>query len=225
MTQFQYARLFIFTMAVMMFSALAIGWGINDLQQLPAHPARAILLILLFVQFLMAGIFAPMSALNINQQDYYQISRLVTVLGAVGSTLFLFVSAFSDSRDWMQLFGGDWVRYFGLLLFTMGSMLSTWATVHVSGKFGEYRIMQTDRYLITDGPFRYIRHPRCFGGILMFVGVPLIFLSSLGLLLALISAAGLLERIGRQEKVLQQAFKEEWTTYAQRTRCFIPWVY
>jgi len=224
-TQFQYARFFILTMAVMMFSAITIGWGINDLQQLPAHPARAILLVLLFTQFLMAGIFAPMSSLNINQQDYYQISKLVTVLGAVGSILFLFVSAFSDSRTWMQLFGGDLMRYFGLLLFMTGSVLSTWATVHISRKFGEHGVIQADCYLITDGPFRYIRHPRCFGGILMFVGVPLIFLSSLGLLLALVSAVGLLERIGRQEKLLQQTFKEEWTTYAQRTRCFIPWVY
>jgi protein-S-isoprenylcysteine O-methyltransferase Ste14 len=212
-------------MAVMMFSAIAIGWGINDIQQLLAHPARAMLLVLLLVQFLMAGIFAPLSSLNIHQQDYYQISKLVTVLGVVGSTLFLFVSAFSDNREWMQLFGGDWMRYFGLVLFTMGSLLSTWATVHVSKRFGEQQVVQADRYLITDGPFRYIRHPRCFGGILMFVGVPLIFLSSLGLLLALVSAVGLLERIGRQERVLQQAFKEEWTMYAQRTRCFIPWVY
>lgn len=225
MTQFQSARFSIFTMAVMMFSALTIGWGISELQTLPEHPARATFLVLLSIQFLMAGIFAPMSSLNINQQDHYRISKLVTILGAVGSTLFLFVSAFSDSHEWMRLFGSDMVRYLGLLSFMMGSILSTWATVHVSRKFGEHTTVHTNHYLITDGPFRYIRHPRCFGGILMFVGVPLIFLSSLGLLLALISAVGLLERIGRQEKILQQAFKEEWQNYAQRTRCFIPWVY
>lgn len=225
MTQFQYARFVIFMTGILMLFAITIGWGFEKIWVLPEHPARAILLIVLFLQFLVAGIFAPLSTLNINQQDQQQVNRLVKVLGVVGSTLFLFVSAFSDSRDWMLLLGGDIVRYIGLFAFAIGAILSSWATIHVSRRFGEGTATQAHDSLITDGPFQYIRHPRCFGGILMFIGVPLIFLSSLGLLLALVSAAGLLERIGRQEKFLQQTFKEEWRSYAQKTRCFIPWVY
>jgi protein-S-isoprenylcysteine O-methyltransferase Ste14 len=216
-------KIAIFVTAIVIFGVIFTSWGLDDIEGLLMHPARATLLLLLLAQFLIILLLVPLgwmhSRLPVETDDHH---GLIAFIGTMGILLFLMISPFSDRREWLLLGGGDNLRYVGLFLVALGTVFSTWAIIHLC-KHLNTQAQNNQCQLVTDGPFKYIRHPRDFGGILMFVGIPLVFLSSLGLLLAFLSTAGLFERISREEKLLQQQFQEEWAQYAEKTKCLIPW--
>ena len=212
----------IFLIASIVFGVIFMSWGFDDTAGLLAHPARVILLLLLLILFIFFGLFLPLgwmlNRLPKSSPEYN--NTLVAFIGAMGILLFLMISPFSDRNEWLQLGGGNVLRYLGVILFAIGAFCVLWASFHMCKTLRSQQTFQ----LIIDGPFKYVRHPRDFGGILIFVSIPLVFLSSLGLLLAFLSVAGLFERIGREEKMLEQLFQDEWRTYAENTRCLIPWI-
>jgi protein-S-isoprenylcysteine O-methyltransferase Ste14 len=217
-------KIAIFGIGIVIFSLIFTSWGLDDINGLLAHPARAILLLLLFAFFIILGVFIPLEGLISSRlpiQEKVEDNMLIAFMGAMGILLFLMISPFSDRREWMQLSDSDALRYVGVFLFTLGAIFSIWTSIYICK---QWRINRQTYKLITDGPFRFVRHPRDFGSILMFISIPLVFLSSLGLLLAVLSSAGLLERISREEKILRQQFKDEWSEYAHKTKCLIPWV-
>jgi len=210
--------------ASLIFGVILMSWGLDDINGLLAHPARTGLLLLLLVQFLVIILFVPLAWTRgrLPAEPIDEHNRLVIFIGIMGILLFIMISPFSDRHEWMRLSDSDGLRYFGLFMVTLGVFFSTWAAVHLCQHLTIQ--VQTNQYqLVTDGPFKLVRHPRDFGSILIFIGIPLVFLSSLGLLLAFLSTAGLFERISREEKMLQQQFQEEWSAYTQKTKCLIPW--
>ncbi len=214
--------------ASVIFGVILFSWGIDDIEGLLAHPARAALLSLLLVLFLVISLFVPLGWLissRVPTQPATEDNTLIAFMGAMGVLLFLMISPFCDRNGWMLLSNSDTLRYVGLSLFTIGAIFGIWTSIHICKQWGIQKKSHQQGYkLITDGPFRIVRHPREFGNILMFISIPLVFLSSLGLFLALLSSAGLLERISREEKMLRHLFKDEWAKYAGRTKCLIPWV-
>lgn len=57
---------------------------------------------------------------------------------------------------------------------------------------------------ITTGPYHYVRHPMYAGGLLLFLGTPLLLGSWYGLLLFLLCSAGLPIRAIREERALRE---------------------
>jgi protein-S-isoprenylcysteine O-methyltransferase Ste14 len=127
--------------------------------------------------------------------------------------LIIFIAPYSDSHNFFIIKGGDILRYFGLIIF-LGKQFSWLVT------------LQEEHELITDGPFRYMRHPRYSGIILWVFGVALIFLSIAGLVLAVLMSALMLLRIPKEEKLLHGEFGEKWEEYCKTTaKKLIPFVY
>jgi protein-S-isoprenylcysteine O-methyltransferase Ste14 len=217
-------KILLFGAVSLVFAVILISWGLDDIHGLLTHPARTGLLLLLLTQFLIIILYVPLAWMRsrLPAEPIDEHNRLVVFIGIMGILLFLMVSPFSDRRQWMLLSDGEGLRYFGLFLVTLGIFFSTWAAIHLC-KHLTIQVQSNEQKLVTDGPFNLVRHPRDFGSILIFIGIPLVFLSSLGLLLAFLTTAGLFERISREEKMLQQQFQEEWSAYAQKTKCLIPW--
>ena len=218
-------KIAIFFIAIIVFAVILISWGLVDIDGFLAHPARMMLLFLLLIQFIIFE-FIPwgwiLSRLPAPPSDD---NKLIAVIGAMGILLFLMISPFSDRNEWMQLGGGNILRYCGVFFFTLGCIIANWASIHLYQQLViQYHRNQHGYQLVTTGPFEYVRHPRDFGVILIFVSIPLIFLSSLGLFLALFSIVGLFERIAREEQILRQEFGDEWLDYVEKTKCLVPWV-
>ena len=214
--------------AIVIFTVIFTSWGLDDIDGLLAHPARLALLLLLLILFTVLGLFVPSGGITQSSRQPIhpgvENNHLIAFIGAMGILLFLMVSPFSDRNEWMLLIGGDLLRYLGLFIFILGAGFSIWTSIHISKQWNIQHGNQQPYHLITNGPFKLVRHPRDLGNILIFIGIPLVFRSSLGLLLAFLSVAGLFERISREEKVLQQQFKDEWSKYAEKTKCLIPWI-
>ncbi len=111
----------------------------------------------------------------------------------------------------------------GLFLFGLGIMLRWWAISHLGRFFTIDVAIATDHQLIDTGPFRFVRHPSYSGALLAFIGFGLI-LGNWASLIALILPVFLvfLYRIRVEERVLTDAFGDEYRAYSARTSKLVP---
>ncbi|MHA1951656.1 MAG: methyltransferase family protein [Candidatus Thorarchaeota archaeon] len=79
--------------------------------------------------------------------------------------------------------------------------------------------------LVIDGYYKHIRHPIYTGEILRNYSLPLILSSLFGFVFMTVGIVSLLFRIGIEEKLLIEAFGEEYQEYRRRTKKLIPFFY
>lgn len=119
-----------------------------------------------------------------------------------------------------------WMYLFGIGCLTTGGCLTLIGRIHL-GTYGSSKIVLEDEHkLITDGIYRYIRHPMYLGFLLLFFGFSLSFQS---LILTLLIVTGLFavfrRRMDMEERLLGSLFGKEYESYVKRTRRLIPWLY
>ena len=118
--------------------------------------------------------------------------------------------AWSSTPGWAQVLGGAAVAMCFVLV---------WRTfLYNSFAVPQVRV-QTERAqtVISDGPYRYVRHPMYAGALLLFWGTPLLLGSLWGLLGALILTFALALRAVREEGVLRRDLAG-YDDYARRVR-------
>ena len=72
--------------------------------------------------------------------------------------MIVIVAPYLESHNLFLMDGGDALRYLGLLVFLIGYLLMVWAPLHLGKQFSAYVMIQEGHELITDGPFRHMRH-------------------------------------------------------------------
>ncbi len=82
-----------------------------------------------------------------------------------------------------------------------------------------------DQRLVTDGVYRFVRHPLYLGDLLRNYGFVLFFSSLYGFLFMVLANIFLLARIGMEEDMLIGAFGEEYREYMRRTWRLMPFIY
>ena len=122
---------------------------------------------------------------------------------------------FAAMPAWLQVLGG--------LLFVGGYAMTTWTFAANSFASPAVR-MQPERghHVIDTGPYAFVRHPMYAGALLIFLGMPLLLGSPLGLLGLPIGAAVLALRVGWEEQALREGLPG-YDDYARRVRHrFVP---
>ena len=208
---------------------ILFGWGLDDVGGFFSHPARLILF----------GVTITVNTLTMLFKDKFNVElfkkgekedpkeKLVGVaLPTLIGFLIIFIAPYSDSHNFLTINGGDILRYFGLIIFLVGYIFMIWAPLHLGKQFSWLVTVQEEHKLVTDGPYRYMRHPRYSGIIFWVFGVALIFVSIAGLVLAVLMSALMLLRIPKEEKMLHEEFGKEWEDYCKRTtKKVVPFVY
>lgn len=125
--------------------------------------------------------------------------------------------------SWSTIELSDWLRWTGALLGSLGAGLLVW-THRVLGKnfFGGMKIRQ-DHQLITEGPYRWARHPMYTAFILL--GLVFFFLSGnwliggtwLGATIKVVAT-----RMQQEESMMADQFGEEYRGYVESTERFLP---
>ena len=150
------------------------------------------------------------------RQDRGTRNFLLMIIG-VGVTM-AFVAAY-----WVEgsAFPGPWQipLGIGLVLMASGLSLAEWAARTLGRFYRTIVAIQEGHRVVTDGPYRFIRHPIYAGGILTLVGIG----TSLGnwVSVALCLAAALLgyqRRIRVEEHVLEQGLGEPYLEYERHTK-------
>lgn len=144
-------------------------------------------------------------------------------------TTFLFITAgvllwrpipFSLSPLWRMI-----TLIAGSLLYFPGTALYLWGYKTLGDNFGLSSGFGATLYaghrLIQSGPYRHIRHPMYLGVIFAAVGALLIF-QTWAMLVFLPLSFGIIARARREDKLLEQAFGEQWQVYERRVPGWFP---
>ncbi|MES2523024.1 MAG: isoprenylcysteine carboxylmethyltransferase family protein [Gemmatimonadota bacterium] len=117
----------------------------------------------------------------------------------------------------------DGVVWLGGGILAAGLALHVWSTLTLAR--GEWRQTPTSTVLVTDGPFRYVRHPIYLAGILLVLGVRLLYPS--WQVIDLVLPLGLLAYfhlavVRVEEPELRRRFGASYDAYCARVPRWLP---
>jgi protein-S-isoprenylcysteine O-methyltransferase Ste14 len=204
---------------VVMLALTALGWG--GLRPLLADPARAV-----FVGTVIAiTIVSLMSPVNLGSGEREDRGGRRALLPAVvGSLVLAWLMPVMDRRDVWTIDGAA-VRWLGVATLVVGSVLRVWPMFTLGRRFSGLVALQPDHELVTDGPYRWVRHPSYLGLILELLGWALVFRSSLGVLATVLGLVPLVDRIETEEALLASRFGSRYEDYRRRTWRLVPRLY
>lgn len=201
------------------------GWGWDDWRGFFAHPARVGLLavVLLGVVPVLAG-WVEMKVFRkgkkpVGKQRWLLAGVMVLMLGLI------WFLPYGDRRGLLSFAGSETMRYSGLALYTVGNALALVALRALGKQYSGYVTLQDDHQLVQAGIYGVIRHPIYLRGLLMAVGLPLIFRSQLVFPFLAFIVVFVAARIRQEEKLLAEQFGAEFDAYRRRTWRLLPFVY
>ncbi len=148
---------------------------------------------------------------------------VIAALGVLG-VLGAYLPAYTDRIGFLT-FGGEGVRWLGVLFYIAGGVLRL-APVFVLGRrFSGLVAIQPEHRLVTSGLYGIIRHPSFLGLFVLSLGWGLAFRSGVGVILAVLTLPVVLARINAEERLLSETFGAEYDAYRARTWRLIPYVY
>jgi protein-S-isoprenylcysteine O-methyltransferase Ste14 len=202
------------------------GWGISDIPGLFHNSGRLAFFALVCLLNAFAAIRIPeIGKVRDEQRTMIKRQHLAVIFFQVLSITLVIVAPFCDRRNIATMDDGEGVRYLGLGLYTVGFLAMHFSEWYLGRHFSVEVAIQEEHTLVTDGPYRYLRHPRYSGMILFITGIALAFRSWIGLGLAAVTTVILFWRIHDEEALMQQEFGTRWEEYARTRRRLIPFVY
>jgi protein-S-isoprenylcysteine O-methyltransferase Ste14 len=144
--------------------------------------------------------------------------RIASVVGVVGAAVLI--------RNTSSARIAPDVAWVGLVVFWCGLALRFWS-FRTLGRYFTFTVQTSDdQPVITDGPYRFVRHPGYAAILLMVMGVGL-FLGSWWAFAWLTASVfcGLLLRIHVEEQALHGALGERYDTYAAGHKRLVPFIW
>ncbi len=172
-------------------------------------------------------ILRPISEPNELKDKYTIILLLFFFLGPLILILAFYENKFIISQ-YLPLYDNEILGYFGILLMFVGGIILLTSRYQLNrysyggGSLSE----EIEQNLITNGMYKYIRHPIYAGGIVMTIGLELAFRSFIILSLHTILYIIIFkDRMNREEEVLLSKFGEKYRKYMNETKRMIPYLY
>lgn len=164
------------------------------------------------------------SALGSKRSTASHIRQFVGVrIGVIALAALLF-GAFRTQRFEDRLaITNHVVLLLGFILLLIGLLLAVWARVYLGKNWGMPMTQKEDPELVTDGPYKYIRHP-IYSGILL-GGVGTALASSLfWLLIPIVFGVYFIYSAIFEERLMMQQFPKVYPAYKRRTKMLIPFI-
>ena len=205
-----------------------LGWGISDIDGFIMNPFRLAFVIMMAIFSILVVIFVPNEGRGYGDGDNKKIikrQKLTILTLQIMPILIIFLSPYFERHQVLTISENNTIQFIGLVLVFIGFSLMNWSIMVLGKQFSINVTIQENHKLITNGPYKLIRHPRYLGIMLFLVGIPVIFLSVIPLILDVFLIGVLVWRISDEEKLMSQEFKEEWINYKKNTFSLIPYVY
>ncbi|MCI0412563.1 isoprenylcysteine carboxylmethyltransferase family protein [bacterium] len=149
-------------------------------------------------------------------QIVLKLIKIALLIFFLVQTLFLDVLPIKDPPSF--------VRNLGLILFVLGLCMSISARIHLGPNWRNVEDLQLaeKHLLVTNGIYRFVRHPIYAGDLLLVIGLQLALQSWL-FLLGLLIAVVIVRQAIAEEKLLLTKFPE-YHDYCVRTKRFLPFL-
>lgn len=133
----------------------------------------------------------------------------------------------------MYFVGGEWIdaflfplpsllRWAGFALGILAVIFWSWTQIHLDTQWSAQLKLKKNHHLVTTGPYAYISYPLYLGMIGWSISVSLLTANWIFVAACVLSIAGLLWRIPKEEQMMIEAFGDEYKAYRQRTGRFFP---
>jgi protein-S-isoprenylcysteine O-methyltransferase Ste14 len=116
------------------------------------------------------------------------------------------------------------LRVIGLAFYIIFSWLQIWSTKALGDNFSQDVAIKKDHHIVTNGPFKFIRHPQYLSQFLMDLGGAAATLSFILAPLALIQIPFLFMRASMEDKLLEKHFGENFRSYKKKSGMFFPYI-
>lgn len=208
-----------------------IGWGLDDLPGFFAFPQLTGYSISIIAFGLLAGYLIQRPGGMGNTLGKGQTGKFVPRQRAVrilitgmlfGALVFV---PFADRHNIGVISDSMSLRWVGMVLAILGMGLIFWSGMALGRLYSPEVTLQKEHRLITDGPYRVIRHPRYVGGIVQGIGLSLLFRSWVGIILTLVFVLVALFRIRDEEMLMHAEFGAQWESYCDKAWKLIPFIY
>jgi protein-S-isoprenylcysteine O-methyltransferase Ste14 len=148
--------------------------------------------------------------------------RQITISFGGASLLALAAAWLNDSLD----IGGWAPLIVGVILIAAGIALRLWAILTLGRFFRRIVVIQEGHRVVTEGPYRYVRHPSYSGALLSMLGIGIALGNVVSILICLVvPALGYISRIPTEEAELERGLGEQYRAYCARTARLIPGVW
>ncbi|RMI40053.1 isoprenylcysteine carboxylmethyltransferase family protein [Actinomadura harenae] len=148
---------------------------------------------------------------------------LFVVLGVGGTVVGAAVGRAVPSLDWHV---GSAVYLVAAAVMLAGLVIRFWAIVTLGKFFRSSVHVQEGHEVVSDGPYRFVRHPSYTGLMLLFIGASLTFGNALAVVIFLVCVSiATLVRIRVEERVLSAELGEAYREFARTRARLVPYVW
>lgn len=149
-----------------------------------------------------------------------RISNLLSIVALISLVGYLVSPKF---MNWASLPLPDWARWIGVLLTVIGFALLQWSHAALGKNWSDQPRIMEGQILVSDGPYRWIRHP-IYSAFIAILGSTLLITANwfVGGLWLFITIVDILSRIKFEEEKMLQQFGDEYHSYLQRTGALFP---
>jgi protein-S-isoprenylcysteine O-methyltransferase Ste14 len=115
-------------------------------------------------------------------------------------------------------------RYIGLVVYLIFSWVQVWSFKTLGNNYSQDIMIKKDHGLVTEGPFKMIRHPQYMCQILLDLGAAAATLGYVVGLLALIEIPIYIMRASVEDKLLAKHFAERFSEYKKKSGFMFPFI-
>jgi protein-S-isoprenylcysteine O-methyltransferase Ste14 len=116
--------------------------------------------------------------------------------------------------------------YVGILLMLGGIIFRQWSIWVLGGFFSTTVRIVSGHRIVSEGPYKFLRHPSYTGMLMTLLGLGLAFRTWLGTIIILTLFSLVIGyRIRVEEKALKAEFGEQYVGYTKKTKRLIPLIY
>ena len=152
-----------------------------------------------------------------SREDTKSWDKFLVPIVTLGPLVQIIVAGLDFRNDWSPAFA-SWVEWLGAALMLLGYWFAGWAMV-TNAFYSSAVRLQTDRgqHVVTDGPYRIVRHPSYLGLLIGSLGTALVLSSVWSLIPAVAVLIVLIMRTSLEDSTLHDELPG-YRDYAQTTR-------
>jgi protein-S-isoprenylcysteine O-methyltransferase Ste14 len=139
--------------------------------------------------------------------------------------LMIFLLMYFLGAGWIDTFSFPlpaWLRWTGFGLGVVSLIFWTWTQVALDTQWSAQLQLTGGHHIVTTGPYARIRHPLYSGMIGWCAALSLLTANWIFVVVALLSIAGVLKRVPKEEQMMIEAFGNEYRAYMGRTDRYLP---